>query len=86
MILNDVEKNVSYCFSNHAIDWFKLYLSNLLFRVNLENCCSDPSITICGIPHGSIVRPLLFLINGNDMSRAVNSNLFRYTDKSCLIS
>ena len=30
-------------FSNHTIDWFKSYLSNQLFRVNLKNCYSDPS-------------------------------------------
>ena len=36
-------------FLNHAIDWFKWYLSNRLFRVNLENCYSySPNIT-CGV-------------------------------------
>ena len=25
-------------FSNHTIGWFKSYLLNRLFRVNLENC------------------------------------------------
>ena len=31
-------------FSNHTAGWFKSYLSNKLFCVNLENCYSDPSI------------------------------------------
>ena len=30
-------------FSNHTIGWFKSYLSNRLFRVNLESCYSDSS-------------------------------------------
>ena len=56
-------------FSNHTIGWFKSYLSisNRLFRVNLENCYSDPSNTTYGVPQGSILGPLLSLIYVNDM-------------------
>ena len=73
-------------FSNHTIDWFKSYLSNRLFRVNLENCYSDPSNSTCGVPQVSILGPLLLLISVNDMPQAVRSNLFLYTDDSCLVS
>ena len=72
-------------FSNHTIDWFKSYLSNRLFRVHLENCYSDSSSVTCGVPQGSILGPLLFLIYVNDMPQAVNSNLFLYADNSCLV-
>ena len=72
-------------FSNHTIGWFKSYLSNRLFRVNLENCYSDPSHITCGVPQGSILQPLLFLIYLNDMPQAVQSNLFLYADDSCLV-
>ena len=60
-------------FSNHTIGWFKSYLSNQLFRVNLGNCYSDPSNITCGVPQGSILGPLLFLIYVNDMPQAVVS-------------
>ena len=72
-------------FSNHTIGWFKSYLSNRLFRVNLENCYSDPSNITCGVPQGSILGPLLFLIYVNDMPQAVKSNLFLCADDSCLV-
>ena len=72
-------------FSNHTICWFKSYLSNRLFRVNLENCYSDPSNITCGVPQGSILGPLLFLIYVNDMPQAVKSNLFLCAEDSCLV-
>ena len=72
-------------FSNDTIGWFKSYLSNQLFRVNLGNCYSDSSNITCGVPQGSILEPLLFLIYVNDMPQAVKTNLFLYADDSCLI-
>ena len=59
--------------------------SNRLCRANLENCYSDPSNITCGVPQGSILGPLLFLIYVNDMPQAVKSNLFLYADDSCLV-
>ena len=73
------------CFSNRTTGWFKLYLSNQLFRVNLKNCYSDPSNITWGVPQGSILGPLLFLIYMNDMHQVVKSNLFLYVDDSCLV-
>ena len=40
---------------------------------------------LCGVPPGSTLGPLLFLIYANNMPQAVNSNLFLYADDSCLI-
>ena len=49
-------------FSNHTVGWFKSYLSNRLFRVNLENCYADPSNITCRVPQGSILGLLLSFI------------------------
>ena len=72
-------------FSNHRIGWFKSYLSNQLFPVNLENGNSNPSNFTCGAPQESILEPLLFLIYVNDMPQTVKSNDFLYVDDSCLV-
>ena len=56
-----------------------------MFRVNLGNCYSDPFSITCGVPQGSILGPLPFLMYVNDMPKAVKSNLFLYADDSCLI-
>ena len=52
--------------------------------VNLGNCYSDPSNITCGIPQGSILGHLLFLIYVSDIPQAVKSNPFLYADERAL--
>ena len=72
-------------FSKRTVNWFKSYLSNRSFKVNLGNNFSQPASVSCGVPQGSILGPLLFLIYVNDMSQAVKCDLFPYADDSCLV-
>ena len=72
-------------FSEQAIVWFTSYLSNRNFLVNIDKRLSDPGNVTCGVPQGSILGPLLFLLYANDMSQAVSSDLYLYADDSCLI-
>ena len=57
-------------FSDKCIRWFRSYLYKRIFFIETENKVS------CGVPQGSILGPLLFLISVNNMRRAVKSNLF----------
>ena len=72
-------------FSDHTVKWFQSYLSNRKFMVNLENSFSEVSSISCGVPQGSILGPLLFLIYVNDMPMAVKFDLFLYADDTCLV-
>ena len=53
--------------------------------VNIENKLSDFGEISCGVPQGSILGPLLFLIYVNDMLQAVTSTLLLYADDSCIL-
>ena len=72
-------------FSSNSIKWFQSYLSDRMFHVSLGETISEPSNIDCGVPQGSILGPLLFLIYINDMPQAISCNLFLYADDSCLV-
>ena len=65
--------------------WFGSYLSNRRFQVNIKSKYSNVAKINRGVPQGSILGPLLFLCYVNDMSKAVDGELFLYADDSCLL-
>ena len=72
-------------FSDCSINWFQSYLSNRSFRVNAQGKYSCVAKIDCGVPQGSIIGPLLFLLYVNDMKQAVDCDLFLNADGSCLV-
>ena len=76
----------AFNFSDCSINWFQSYLSNRSFRINVQGKYSCIAKIDCGVPQGSILGPLLFLLCINDMKKqAVDCDLFLYTDDSCLV-
>ena len=71
-------------FSNDVTKWFECCPSNRMFTVHVENSFSDATLIICGIPQGSILGQVLFLLYVNDMVQAVNCDLI-YADETGLI-
>ena len=51
--------------------WLTDYISNRVQRTVCNNSASNPLEVVCGVPQGSILGPLLFLVYVNDMSSAI---------------
>jgi hypothetical protein len=77
-----------YKIDNNVIDWIGSFLTNRLQRVRLEDTFSNWAKVLSGIPQGTILGPLLFLIYINDIMDICKngSELFVYADDAKLFS
>ena len=54
------------------LEWFKNYLSDRTQYVSYNNCKSSLRDIVCGVPQGSILGHLLFLLYVNDITFTSN--------------
>ena len=68
-----------------TISWFRSYLSDRTLHVDVNGELSKLGNLTCGVPQGSILGPLLFLLYVNDMPQSVSCDLLLYADDTCLV-
>ena len=67
--------------SGNTLKWF---LSNRLQRVRVDGECSDWKQVTSGIPQGSVLGPVLFVMFINDMPEVVKSMCLLFADDAKL--
>lgn len=83
-----LHKLISYGIRGPVHHWVQTYLSDRPYVSKINNVVSSSSILECGVPQGSILEPLFFLVYVNNITRSViNSQLIIYADDcTCLLA
>ena len=59
------------------MEWFTSYLSSRIQSVRCGMSTSDVPVALCGVPQGSVLGPILFLLYAADLLRLVERHNLR---------
>ena len=84
ILLNKLEH---YGLRGTSKSWFKSYLDNRKQLVSINGVDSETKLMKHGVPQGSVLGPLLFLIYINDLHRAIlYSQSYHFADDTHLLN
>ena len=71
--------------NNNILKWIKVFLTTRQQKVLVEGA-SSPNVPVSsGVPQGTVLGPLLFLLYINDLPNEVNSNIRLFADDAILL-
>ena len=80
-----LEKLQLYQCSSLSLKWFKSYLTNRHQQVSVSGTLSKPLPISAGVPQGSVLGPLMFLLYINDLPLHIpNTNTAMFADDTTL--
>ena len=80
-------KLYSIGFSDHTLNWFKDYLTGRQQCVDIEGETSEWVDVKLGVPQGSILGPILFLIYVNDINKCnVHADYAKFADDTTILT
>ena len=79
-----MKKIFHYGIRGIAHDFFKSYLTDRQQYTLVDGIESEWLTVLCGVPQGSVLGPLLFLLYTSDLSNASNFWINLFADDTCL--
>ena len=79
-----LSKLTSYGITGNTQNWIKSFLSNRKQRVTVNGALSDITDVTSGVPQGSVLGPVLFLLYINDINGNIKSSIRLFADDSII--
>ncbi len=81
-----LQKLARYGIKNNGHKWFTVYLMSRTQVVEIEGQLSNSQNIEYGVPHGSILEPLLFSLYINDLPlQGIQASIIMYTDNTVIV-
>jgi hypothetical protein len=80
-----IKKIEGYGITGNLLRWLENYISNRYQRVIIRNCLSEKGNLKGGVPQGSVLDPLLFLLYINDITDNTQSFSRLFADDTSLL-
>ena len=79
-----LQKLDSYGIRNRTLNWIKAFLVRRTHQVLVNGSHSKTQIVSSGVPQGTVLAPLLFLLYINDIEHKLASKIRLFADDSAL--
>ena len=79
-----LQKLVNIGFSSKSVKWFENYLSDRTQSVQADGLSSSCKNIHYGVPQGSILGPILFIVYINNLCCNVTNSIFTQMTPSCI--
>ena len=79
-----LEKLRIYQCDDNSSKWFRSYLTGRTQQTAIKGHLSETAVITAGIPQGSILGPLLFILYMNDLPLHIDNNIDMFADDSTL--
>ena len=80
-----LKKAYCYCIRGHTYKWIESFLDNRSQQVVIDGHFSIDAKITSGVPQGSVLGPLLFLIYINDLPNCVQNTVCRLFADDCIL-
>ncbi len=71
---------MAYGIDAGLIRWIQAFLRDRSFRVAVNGCVSESRSAQSGVPQGSVLRSIIFLVYVNDLPDLLQEKLLRFAD------
>ena len=79
-----LEKLRIYQCDDNSSKWFRSYLTGRTQQTAIKGHLSETAVITAGVPQGSILGPLLFILYMNDLPLHIDNNIDMFADDSTL--